>query len=174
MSSINDERDDVDGDIRCIKFSGDHEKFDQWKEKTKDIARHKGILKNMTKEVEIPTEDEAYNDEDKMKIHEGNSKEWDFLIISLIEIPSGLVRQCDDNSDVFWKAFISNYEVSHEKQQSLNVVTKQVEQLQYKDTSQDPDIVFNGLYNLNLKFKKIKAKYKNMNTNLSHMFLCLT
>ena len=52
----------------------------------------------MTKEVDIPTEDEAYNDEDKMKIYEGNSKAWDFLIFSLIEIPSELVRKCGVNS----------------------------------------------------------------------------
>ena len=29
-----------------------------------------------------------------------------------------------------------------------------------KDTSQDPDIWFNELYNLNLYFKKIKDKYE--------------
>ena len=52
----------------------------------------------MTKEVDIPTEDKSYNDEDKMKIYEGNSKAWGLLIISLIDISSGLVRQCDNNS----------------------------------------------------------------------------
>ena len=52
----------------------------------------------MTKEVETPTEDEAYNDEDKMKIYEGNSKACHLLIISLIDINDGLVWQCDDNS----------------------------------------------------------------------------
>ena len=52
----------------------------------------------MTKEVDIPTEDKAYNDEDIMNIYEGNSKAWDLLIISLTYITSGLVRQCDDNS----------------------------------------------------------------------------
>ena len=64
--------------------------------KEKAITRHKGILKYLTKEVEIPTEDEAYNDEDKMKIYEGNSKAWDILIVSLTDIPFGLVRKCDE------------------------------------------------------------------------------
>ena len=52
----------------------------------KGISRHKGILKYFTKEVDIPTEYEAKNDEDKMKIYEGNSKAWNFLIISLKDI----------------------------------------------------------------------------------------
>ena len=42
--------------IRYIKFSGDYDKFDEWKENTKAIARHKGILKYLKKEVDIPTE----------------------------------------------------------------------------------------------------------------------
>ena len=50
------------------------------------------------KEVEIPTKDGAENDEEKMKIHEGKSKGLDLLMISLTEIPFGLVRQCDDNA----------------------------------------------------------------------------
>ena len=33
------------GAIRYIKVSGDYEKFDEWKEKTKENFRHKGILK---------------------------------------------------------------------------------------------------------------------------------
>ena len=70
----------------------------------------------MTKEVYIIKEDKAYNYGDKMKIYEGKSKAWDFLIISLIEIPFGLVRQCDDNSHKSWKALIDKYEVSDEKQ----------------------------------------------------------
>ena len=55
-------------------FSGDYDKFDEWKEKTKEIARHRGILKYLEEEVEIPTEEEAENDGEKMKIYEGNSK----------------------------------------------------------------------------------------------------
>ena len=42
--------------IRYIKFSGDYKNFDEWKEKTKAITRHKSSLKYPTKEVEIPTE----------------------------------------------------------------------------------------------------------------------
>ena len=68
-----------------------------------EIARPKGILKYLTKEVDIPIEDEAENDEEKMKIYEENSKAWDFLIISLTDIPFGLVRKCDENEHDAWK-----------------------------------------------------------------------
>ena len=49
----------MDGDIRYIKFSGNYDKFDEWKENTKVISIHKGTLKYLTREVEIPNEDEA-------------------------------------------------------------------------------------------------------------------
>ena len=42
------------GSIRYINFSGYYDKFDEWKENTKAVYRHKGILKYLTKEVEIP------------------------------------------------------------------------------------------------------------------------
>ena len=38
-----------------------------------------------------------------MKIYEGKSKAWGFLIISLTDIPFGLVRQCDENVYDAWK-----------------------------------------------------------------------
>ena len=62
MSSIKDELGEMAGAISYIKFSGDYDKFDQWKENTKPISRHKVILKYLTKEVEIPTKYEAEND----------------------------------------------------------------------------------------------------------------
>ena len=55
MSSIKEERDGVTEAIIYIKFSGEYEKFDEWKENTKAIERHKGILKYLTKEWEIST-----------------------------------------------------------------------------------------------------------------------
>ena len=70
ISSLKEEREGMSGAIRYIKFSGDYDKFDQCKEKTKAIDRHKGILKYLTKEVDIPIEDEAENDEERMKIYE--------------------------------------------------------------------------------------------------------
>ena len=51
-----------------------------------------------------------------MKIYEGNSEAWDFLIISLTDIPLALVSQCDENTHDAWKALIDKYEVSNEKQ----------------------------------------------------------
>ena len=98
MSIINDERDQVAGPISCIKFIGDYDKFYQWKKITKAIARHKGILKYITKQADIPTEDKAYNDEYKMKIYEEKSKVWDLLIMILIDIHYGLVSKCYENS----------------------------------------------------------------------------
>ena len=41
-----------------------------------------------------------------MEIYEGNTKAWDFLIISLTDIPFGLVRKFDENSHDAWKALI--------------------------------------------------------------------
>ena len=82
----------MDGSTRYTNLSGDYDKFYEWKEKTKEISRHKGTLKYPKKEVEIPTEDEAENYEDKMKIYEGISKAWDLFIISLTDTPFGLVR----------------------------------------------------------------------------------
>ena len=58
-SSTKDEREEMVGAIRYIKFSGDYDKFYEWNKNTNTIARHKGILKYLIKEVEIPTEDEA-------------------------------------------------------------------------------------------------------------------
>ena len=51
MSSIKDERYDISGAISYTKFSGDYENYDECKQKTKEIPRHKGILKYLTKEI---------------------------------------------------------------------------------------------------------------------------
>ena len=64
-SSTKDEVEEMAGSIRYIKFSGYYYKFYEWKDNTKEITRHKGILKYLTKEVDIPTEYEAENDEEK-------------------------------------------------------------------------------------------------------------
>ena len=67
MSSIKEERYEMAGDIRYIKFSGDYENFDEWKENTKAISRHKGILKYLTKKWDILKEEDAEHDEDLLK-----------------------------------------------------------------------------------------------------------
>ena len=56
-SSIMEEREKMFGSTMYIKLSGDYNKFDKRKDK-KAITRHRGILKYLTKEVEIRTEDE--------------------------------------------------------------------------------------------------------------------
>ena len=52
------------------------------------------------------------------------------------------------------------YAVSDENQYILNEVTNRWNNCSIKDTSNDPDIWLNELFNLNLKFKKIKEKYE--------------
>ena len=48
MSSITEERDCMAGAMIYIKYSGEYDKFDEWKENTKAITRHKVILKYLT------------------------------------------------------------------------------------------------------------------------------
>ena len=50
------------------------------------------------------------------------------------------------------------YEVPDEKLEILNEVTNIWNNFSIKDIIQDPDIWFNELYNLDLKFNKIKKK----------------
>ena len=155
----------MDGSIRYIKFSGDYDKFDERKENNKAIARNKGILKYLTKEWDITTEEDSETDGDKLKIYEGNSKAQDFLIISLTYIPFGLVRQRDENAHEYWKALIDKYEVSDEYQESLNEVTNRCNNCRINDTNQDLEIWFNELFNLNFKLKKIKQSTRNTKMN---------
>ena len=92
-------------------------------------------------------------------------------MISLTDLPFGLVRQCDENAHDSWKALIDKYEVSDEKQESLNEVTNRWNNYKIKDTSLDPYIWFNEVYNLNIKFKKIKEKYEKDEDELrAHVF----
>ena len=88
--------------------------------KDKDNFQTQGNPKIPEKRSIDSTEDEAEDYEDKMKFYEVYSKVWDFLIISLTDIPFGLVRQCDKNAHEYWKALIDKYEVSDEKQDILN------------------------------------------------------
>ena len=62
------------GAIRYIKFSGDCDKFDERKDKAKEISIHKGILKYLTKEQEISKEEDKEDDQNLLNIYEGNIK----------------------------------------------------------------------------------------------------
>ena len=87
------------------------------------------------------------------------------------DIPFGLARQCNENSHEAWKALIEKYEVPDETQDSLNEVTNIWNNFRIKDTSQDPDIWSNEIFNLNLKFEKIKAKYEKYEDYMkAHVF----
>ena len=82
-----------------------------------------------------------------------------------------MVRQCDDNANDAWKALIDNYEFSDDTQDSLNGVTNRWNNCRIKYTSLDPDIWFNQIHDLNLKFKKIKAKYEKYEDGIkAHVF----
>ena len=63
------------------------------------------------------------------------------------------------------------YEVPDEKQDILNEVKNRWNNCKVKDAIHDPEIWFNELYNLNLKFKKIKKKYEKMKMKCRHTFL---
>ena len=73
-------------------------------------------MKYLTTEWGITIEEDVENDEDKLKIYEGNYKAWDLSIIGLTDIPFGLFRQCDENSHEACEAIIDTYEASYEKQ----------------------------------------------------------
>ena len=64
--------------------------------------------------------------------------------------------------------------MSDEKHESLNEVANRWNNCKIKDTSLDPEIWFNELYILNLKFKNIKAKYEKDEDELkAHVFYVL-
>ena len=92
-----------------------------------------------------------------MKIYDQKSKTWDFLIIIFTYISSALVIQCYENSHDAWKSFIDKYEVTDERQEMFNELTKRWNNCNIKDNCFYSYIWFNELYNLNLKSKKIKA-----------------
>ena len=102
----------MSGFIRCIKFSGDHDKFYEHKEKTKAIERHKGILEYIKKECETPKEEHAEDNPHLLKIYEVNIKAWYDLITSLMDIPLWLERQFNENEHEARKEIIDKYEVS--------------------------------------------------------------
>ena len=95
-----------------------------------------------------------------MKIYEGNSKAWNFLIIRLTYISFGFPRKCNEYSHEASKALLDIYDVSDKKQESLNEVTNIWNNFSTGYTIQYLDIWFNELFSLNLKFNKIKAKYE--------------
>ena len=97
-----------------------------------------------------------------MKIYERKTKAWDFINISLTDITFSMVGQCDEDAHGACKALIYKYEVSNDKQETLNGVPNMWNNCKIKYTSLYEDIWFNELYNLNLKFKNIKAKYEKI------------
>ena len=160
----------MDGSIRYIKFSGDYDKFDEWKQKTNAISRYKGIFKYLTKEYETPKEEDEEDDSNLLN-YEGKIKAGYFIITSLTDISFGVARKCNDSSHEAWKSLIEKYEVSDEKQEIRNEVTNRCNTCRINDTGQYPDIWFNELYNLNLKFNKIKRGYQKDEDDMkSHAF----
>ena len=82
-----------------------------------------------------------------------------------------MVKQCYENTHESWKALIDKYELLDERKDILNEVTNRWKSCRIKDTSQDPDIWFNELFNLKLKFNKIKVKYDKDEDDLKeHVF----
>ena len=67
-----------------------------------------------------------------------------------------MVIHYNENEHEYRMEIIHKYEASEEKQEVLNEVTNRSNIFMIKVTSQYPDIWFNELYNLNLKFDEIK------------------
>ena len=61
--------------------------------------------------------------------------------------------------------------VSDEKQDSLSEVTNRWNKCKINNTILEPDVYFIEIYSLNLKFKRMKAKYENIRTKLMHIYL---
>ena len=78
-----------------------------------------------------------------MKIYEGNSQAWDFLIIRITDITFGLERQLNENINDACKALGDKYDVKNEKQESINKVTNTWNNYSIRDTSKYPSIWFN-------------------------------
>ena len=53
----------------------------------------------------------------------------------------------------------------------MNEVTNRWNNFSVKDTSQYPDIWFNELFNLNLKFKRIQSNYEKDEDELKAQFI---
>ena len=111
------------------------------------IAGHKWIRNYLTKKWEISKAKYAEDYADILKIYERNSKDYGLPIISLVDIPFVLVRHYNDNSHEAWKALMEKYDVSDEKQESLNDVTNKWNACRINDTSQEPDMRFDELFN---------------------------
>ena len=67
-------------------------------------------------------------------------------------------------------ALIDKYEMSEEKQESLNEAKNRWDTCSIKDKNKNPDICLNELYNLNLKFNNIKENDMDMKWSR----ICLT
>ena len=79
-------------------------------------CRPRFVFKGLFCEKEENTEDDPY----ELKIWEGYNNAWYFLMISLTDITFRLERQYNNNAHKAWKVLIYKYDVSCEKQESLN------------------------------------------------------
>ena len=86
-----------------------------------------------------------------------------------------MARQCNDNSHETCKAIVDKYDVSDDKQESLNYVTNRWNKCSIRVTSQYPDISFYEQFNSNVKLNKIKARNKKYGEYMkAHAFDLLT
>ena len=83
----------------------------------------------------------------------------------------GMMSQCNNNSHESWEELIEKYQVSDEKQESLNKVKNTWKKCSTKDRSQDLGIWLNKLYDFNAKLKKIKRKHEKYKDDMkAHVF----
>ena len=72
-----------------------------------------------------------------------------------------MARQWNENVNEACKALVEKYDVSDDKQESLNEVTDIWNNSSIRYTSKYPDIWSNEWFNFNLKLNKIRVKYDN-------------
>ena len=89
----------------------------------------------------------------------GNADACDKLVLSLTGTAFSVIQEADSNAHEAWKLLLDKYDVSSQKQNSLTDVTEEWNNSRLGSVKVDPDDWFPYLYQVNAKFKKIKAKY---------------
>ena len=104
-------------------FSGDKEKFQEWKVKTLSLSRVHKVNNYLTSKLTIPSDSEAEQKgekSDEYKLWEGNIKAYDLLIQSCTGVPLGLIETVTDgNAHEAWLRSLGKYKTKKEDVQSL-------------------------------------------------------
>ena len=154
------------GSIRYVKFSGKGADFNEWKIKTLALARRKNFAVYLKEDCTRSTTPSDV----RLNYEKGNADAWDQLVLSLTGSPFDLIQEADEDAHKAWKILLKKYEVSDEKTESLNEVTKEWHECNLGGVRTDPDNWFSKMYRINQKFKKISTLYeKDDDTMKAHV-----